>query len=418
MLTRLRPLWGDEGKGTIWLAIGIATTFVFGLALQVLGLHRLGSDEYATFVFALGLGNVANAIAAAIQPVIATRSATGDPTFLPAPPRVLAAGVAMLMLLAVGTLGRSVGALIALAAVSQIPLHALVAVGHGRLQARRAFARLATGLGIWSVARILIVAVMMMSGSAPEAAFVIALPAALLTELALLIGLGAYRGVRWHAAADSGRLFSHYALWALFAWIVNADAVYARLFLSAADAGKYAIAVTLGRQPIYAVAPLAIVLLPVTLNDDAVGQRRRLYAILMTSLLLLVGTWAVLGIRPQMLVDLLAGTSGRADSVLIRGYALLGSLIAAATLLLTFVFALRHAPRTRALAGMAIVYLCVAAAFVHDPRQLLSFQLLAVGPLVLHWAYLGVRATARARRPPHTSEASVLQKPAISSSLL
>ncbi|MHB8645862.1 MAG: hypothetical protein ACYDAR_08755, partial [Thermomicrobiales bacterium] len=75
MLTRLRPLWGDEGKGAIWLTAGIATTFVFGLALQVLGLHRLDTSEYATFVFALGIGNVANAIAAAIQPVIATRSA-------------------------------------------------------------------------------------------------------------------------------------------------------------------------------------------------------------------------------------------------------------------------------------------------------------------------------------------------------
>ncbi len=418
MLTRLHPLWGDEGKGTIWLTAGIATTFVFGLALQVLGLHRLSTGEYATFVFALGIGNVANAIAAAIQPVIATRSATGNQTFLPAPPGILIGGVAILMILAVGTLGRSVGALTALAAISQIPLHAVVAVGHGRLQARRAFARLAIGLGVWSIARILIVVVVMMSGSTPASAFIFALPAALLIELALLIGLGAYHGIRWQPATDSQQLLSHYALWALFAWIVNGDAIYARLFLSAADAGKYAIAITLGRQPIYAVAPLAIVLLPVTLRDDAKGQRRRLYAILMTSLLLVVGTWLVLGVRPQLLVDFLAGTSGRADTVLIRGYAILGSLTAAATLLLTFAFALRHAPRTFALGVTVVVYFCVAAAFVRDPRQLLCFQLLAVGPLVIHWTYLGMRATARASRRPQSSEASVVQNRAISSSLL
>ncbi|MHB8645863.1 MAG: hypothetical protein ACYDAR_08760, partial [Thermomicrobiales bacterium] len=329
-----------------------------------------------------------------------------------------AGSAAILMLLAMGTLGRSVGALIALVAISQIPLHALVAVGHGRLQARRAFARLATGLGTWSIARILIVAVVMMSGSAPVSAFVFALPTALLVELALLIGLGAYHGVRWQPATDSRQLLSHYALWALFAWIVNADAIYARIFLSAADAGKYAIAITLGRQPIYAVAPLAMVLLPVTLRDDAQGQRRRLYAILMTSFLLIVGTWLVLGMRPQLLANFLAGTSGRADGVLIRGYAILGSLTAAATLLLTFAFALRHAPRTVVLAVTVAVYFCIAAAFVRDPRQLLCLQLLAVGPLVIHWTYLGMRATARISRRLHISDARVAENRAISSSLL
>ena len=394
-LTRLRPLWGDEGKGTIWLAAGIATTFIFGLALQVLGLHRLSANDYATFVFALGIGNVANAIAAAIQPVIAARSATGDPTFLPAPPRVLAGGVAILMLLAMATLGRSVGTLTALAVISQIPLHGLVAVGHGRLQARRAFARLATGLGTWSIARILIVAVMMMSGSAPVSAFVFALPAALMVEVALLTGLGAYHGVRWQRALDSSRVLSHYALWALFAWIVNADAIYARLFLSAADAGKYAIAITLGRQPIYAVAPLAMVLLPVTLGAQPVDQRHRLYAILLVCLLLATGTLVVLGIQPQFVVALLTGNVGRSDDALIRGYAVTGSLIAAATLLLTFTFALDRAPRLSGLCITAIIAALAIAALVHGPRQLLTVQLAAVGLLVVQWVCLSMRATRR-----------------------
>lgn len=395
ILTRLRPLWGDEGKGAIWLAAGIATTFVFGLALQVLGLHRLSAGDYATFVFALGIGNVANAIAAAIQPVIATRTATGNQTFLPAPPRVLLGGVAILMILAVGTLGRSVGTLTALAAIAQIPLHATVAVGHGRLQARRAFAQFATGLGIWSIARILIVTIVMAIGSAPVSAFVLALPAALVVELAFLVGLGAYHGIRWQRAPDSSQLLSHYALWALFAWIVNADAIFALLFLSAADAGKYAIAITLGRQPVYAVAPLAMVLLPVTLGAQLASQRHRLYAILLVCLLLATGTFLVLGVQPHFVVALLTGSEGRADNALIRGYAVVGSLIAAATLLLTFTFALDRAPRLSGLCITAVASTLAVAALVHGPRQLLCFQLAAVGLLVVQWTCIGLRATAR-----------------------
>lgn len=395
ILTRLRPLWGDEGKGTIWLAAGIATTFLFGLALQVLGLHRLSAGDYATFVFALGIGNVANAIAAAIQPVIATRTVTGNQTFLPAPPQMLIGGVAILMLLAMVTLGRSVGTLTALAVISQIPLHALVAVGHGRLQARRAFVRLATGLGIWSIARILIVAIVMTIGSAPVSAFVFALPAALVVELAFLIGLGAYHGVRWQRAPDSSQLLSHYALWALFAWIVNADAIYARLCLSAADAGKYAIAITLGRQPVYAVAPLAMVLLPVTLGAQLAGQRHRLYAILLVCLLLATGTFLVLGVQPQFVVALLMGTAGRDDPALMRGYAVLGSLIAAATLLLTFTFALDRAPRLSGLCITGTISTLAIAMLVHGPRQLLGCQLAAVGLLVVQWTWIGLQATAR-----------------------
>lgn len=376
----LRPVWGGEGAGAAWLALATGVAFLLGLALQLIGLRSLDGGDYATFVFALGLGNIAAAVAAAVQPVVAFRAGTARPAFLPARP-------ALLVGLALGTgavaallLAPEVGAAVAVLALLQIPLHTAVGVGVGRLQHARAFARIAVAQVLQMVARIAIVLPWVVAGRASALPFVAALALALLAALALLLAAGAFRGTAWESAADARALLATYALWALVAWLLNADALYARLTLSVADGDAYALALTLGRQPLYAVAPLAVVLLPVTLAADPAEQRARLRAILAVSALLLLGTLLVLAVWTRPLIDLLTGDE-TGDPLLVRGYAVVGSLAAAATLLLTFAFALDRPPRLRLLVALALVPAPVAL-LLDDPRALLALQATVVAALL------------------------------------
>lgn len=400
---RLQPAWGAEGAGLVWLVGGFGSTVVLGLALQLLALRGLSDGDYTTFVFGLGIGNVANAVAAAIQPVVAVRAGTAQPAFLPAAPAPILAVVILTTVAGIGLLTPGVGVLVAAFACLQVPLHAVAAVGLGRLQARRAFAQIAGLNALWSLVRILVVlpAVIVSDGSATV--FVLALPAALAVELVVLALLGAFRGSSWRAAADGRVLRRTYGLWALFGWLLNADAIFARLFLDRAAADAYALAVTLGRQPLYAVAPLALVLLPVTQSGRPAEQRRRLGAILLVSSLLLAGTLLVLGGWPRAIVSVLTGDPDRADATLIRGYAIVGSLGAAATLLLTFAFAMGRMPRLGALTLLALGSGIVAAAVGGDPNRLLIVQAAVVATLVIGSTVLGLRATASTTLAPNAS---------------
>src|SRR5262249_20779372 len=158
-------------------------------------------------------------------------------------------------------------------------LHLLIGIGLGRLQAVRSFVRMAAGLSSWSVARILIVVPAVLLGHGSGTVFLLALPAALLANLLLLLALGGYHAISWQTAEDGSQLLRYYALWALIAWLLNADVFYARLFLSPVHAGEYAVAFTIGRLPLYAVAPLVMVLLPVTLASKPEEQRARYWAV-------------------------------------------------------------------------------------------------------------------------------------------
>lgn len=372
--TRLQPLWGDEGAGVLWLTLGVGVTFILGLVLQLLSLRTLNAGGYATFVFALGIGNIAHAVASAVQPVVAARATTDQAAFLPVSWQTLALAAGLLTPIVVMMLSPAVGWRIALLAVAQVPLHVTVAVGLGRLQAQRQFARLAACLALWSAARCGVATLAIITESGSPTAFVAALPLALLAEAGMLWVLGAYRGCDLRPTADGKPLVTGYALWALFAWLLNADAVFAPRVFSPADADAYAMAFTLGRQPVYAIAPLTTVLLPVTLALDQVEQRPRLFAVLGVTAVLLVGTLVVLGARPNLILALLTGDPASTSAVLLRGYAIIGSVAAGAALLMTFAFALGCPPRLQVLGGLAFSYLLVTAAFVSRPLHLLFAQ--------------------------------------------
>ena len=379
--TGIGAAWGEHGRGAAWLTLGIGATFALGLALQLVGLRVLPEADYATFVLALSIGNVASAVAAAVQPVVSVRASGTDAAFLPA-----AAGRTVLVMLAVtgvaaALLAPGIGWPVALLACLQVPLHALLGVGSGRLQAAHAFRAIAVSLVLLSTVRLVAVVPSGRDGSATAIVFAAALPLALIAALVVVAARGGFRGIPVAAAADGAALLRQYALWVLVAWLINADAVYARLRLPDADAGHYALAFTLGRQPLYAVAPLAMVLLPVARAGHPAEGRGRLRALLAVSGLLAAGTLLLLAPRPDALVVLLAGSDALADPLLIRGYALIGSLAAAATLLLTFAFARDHPPRLGRLAAIAVVGGGTAIGWVDSPRELLAVQAVTVAAL-------------------------------------
>lgn len=394
-LTLLRPLWGDEGAGVLWLALGVGTTFVLGLALQLLGLRTLGNGGYATFVFALGVGNIANAVAGAIQPVVAARAATERPAFLPVSWRVLAIGGLLGTVAAAAALSPGVGPVIALLVVAQVPLHATVAVGLGRLQAQRRFMQMAACLALWSVARfvVAVMAVVVVHGGA--GAFVAALPFALLVEAIVLWLIGAYRCCETRPAADGTSLLVGYGLWALFAWLLNADAVYAPRVLAPSDADAYATAFTLGRQPIYAVAPLTMVLLPVALHPERGEQRSRLFAIFGVTIALLIGTTLLFGARPELVLRLLTGDPASTSPLLLRGYAIIGPVAAGATLLMTFTFALGCPPRPWTMLALALGFLAITIGFVSHSLHLLVVQGLSIAAVTTICALNAMREAFR-----------------------
>ena len=395
-LASVRLIWEDHGGGAAWLTAAIAVTFFLGLGLQLLGLRSLNNGDYSTFVLALGIGNAANALAVAIQPVVAVRASSRQPAFLPGPLRSVLLVTTVATGVTVVLLAGSIGPLGATLVMLQIPLHAVVGVGLGRLQAARSFRRVAASLGIWSLARITIVLPFVAGGAESANIFLAALPGALLVEIAVLARLGAYRQVTLAPARDGGHLLRAYAFWLLFAWLLNQDVVWARLFLSPSDADSYALAFTLGRQPVYAVAPLVNVLLPVTLASASLRlQRRRLWAILLVSTLLLAASFAVFGVAPAPIARLLTGDAASFDATLIRGYVAVGALTAAATLLTTQLFGLGATPRLRVLLiPTALSALAAPVAAGTSALSLLAVQGLIIAALVALFSVQGFKATS------------------------
>ena len=393
----MRPIWGAHGTGIVWLGLGFGVTVSFGLILQLLALRGLSGGGYSTFVAAIGIGNIASAIAVTLQPVVAARSMSGSRAFLPCGPRVTVVAAVTITASVAVLLGLTLGPATGLLAALQLPLHAVAGIGLGRLQARSQFGRMAVALSGWGAMRLVVVGAAVSLGEASPEAFVLALPLALLAELAILWAAGAYRGVGWQAAPDSKQLMRRYAVWGLFAWLMNADALYGGTLLDTAQRDLYAVALTLGRQPVYAVAPLATVLLPAALASTPGSQRARLRSITLVSLLLFVGASLVIGLRPEALVGLLSGGTQPADAMLMRGYVVIGSLTAFASLALTLTFAVGALPDLRRWGSLALLSAAVALLFVATPQALLALQGAVVGSVTAGLAVLAWRATSAHR---------------------
>lgn len=399
---RLGSPWGREYRGLAWLTVSVGLTLVLGLALQLLAIRRLSGGEYATFVFALGLGNVAAAIASAIQPVVAARVHDGSVDgVLPLPPGPLAALTGAATLFVAAVFAPALGFPAALLAVLQVPLHAVVAVGLGSLQGRGSYPALALGYACFAVVRIAFVLLVLPLGRAGEVAFVASLPAGLVATILLLSAFGAFDSRTFRRTVEAARLLPAFATWALASWLLNADAVFARLVLPASEAGHYALAVTLGRQSYYLVTPLMFVLLPVTRAAVGEDQRARFAAIFAVFLVLLAGSAVVLGIAPNAVAGLLTGEDEHGFGTVLRGYAVLGPLGAFASLQLTFLFGLSATPWARGLAALAAVSSPLLALAWSGPAMLAA-QALVLTTLVAWATKRGFEATRLAAGSPPT----------------
>lgn len=390
---RVHRVWASEGHGLISLTLSVGSTFVLGLALQLVAIRHLAPDGYSTFVLALGIGNVAAAVAGAIQPVSATHVLTGaGDGALPLPAGWLACIAIGGTLLAAGALSPQLGFAAASLAVAQLPLHAIVAVGMGELQGRREYLRLAIAYSCFAVVRLGFALLAMAGDRGGETAFVAALPAGLLATIALVGMLGGYRQSSFGTGGSPVRLAVSYTLWAVFAWLLNADAIAARLVLPSNEAGQYALAVTLGRQALYAILPLSFVLLPATQAGDNASQRTRLLAIMGVSAVVLMAAIVALGVAPSEVARLVSGHEKAVVPGVLRGYAVVGSLGALATLEFTFLFALGKTPRLgvlTALTACASGLLMLASSDV----ALLAVQLSVITGLAVWLTLLGFEAT-------------------------
>ncbi len=340
----MSSLWEGEERAITSFGVSIASTFVIGISIQAAAVRILSLSSYSTLVFGLAIGNVANAIASAIQPVVAVGHRTTDERFVPCSVKIIGTFTVLLSTLAVLVMRTSVGLVAAAATVSQVPIHALVAVGQGRLQAKSRLVPLAISVSIFAFIRLVMLFASLVAGVKSIYPFILALPIGLLGTLGYLHVVGAFRQVSWKPIQDKGSVVAGYLLWASLAWLVNADAIYARILLPDDAAGSYAVAFTLGRLPLFAVAPLAMVLLPVTAQRAGTDQTRRLTGIVVAGLVLVFGSLVVLAIQPAFSLTIFTGNDGTASFSIVRLHALIGSFGAVATLLWTFAYASGQRP--------------------------------------------------------------------------
>src|SRR5215203_4768845 len=110
-------LGAHTGDTILLIAVNGIAAFL-SLVLQLIAIRSLPTGEYASFVLTLGIGNVAFALAAAIQPIAAIRLSDVD-GILPPRPLKLAAISGVLLLILWTPLASRIGGALALAVLLQ-----------------------------------------------------------------------------------------------------------------------------------------------------------------------------------------------------------------------------------------------------------------------------------------------------------
>lgn len=381
------------------VSMAVALTFVLGPVLQVLAIRKLGTGDYATFVFALAIGNVANALAASVQPVVAVQVGAGKRgEFLPTG-RMAAAGLVLVVgTLAAAALGQSTGMVVAGLAIAQLPLHAVLGASIGALQGARRFAAVSVTSVAFAPLRLLGALAAVALGHEGVTAFVAALPAALAVSLVVAGLLGAFRAISWSKAAAPRTLLFTYLSWVALAFLVNADAIYARLALPDVEADRYGVAFNLGRLAVFAIAPIATVLLPAAQGSSPSERWQRTIAAAGLTLALGAGLMATVGAFPAQVSDLLTGDGGAGYAALVRVHIIVGTLAALVTLLATLAFAVGVRPPIGVVGGAAVLP-AVVAILSDSPVTLATAQAVAVGFV----AAAMLRAAWAGRRAPETA---------------
>ncbi|MEZ4503920.1 MAG: hypothetical protein R3C39_14955 [Dehalococcoidia bacterium] len=384
--------------GTLLLIAATGGVFASGLVLQLLAIRWLDGAEYARFVLAIGLGNAAGMVAAIVSPVVAEQAANGRARPLPASPRVVALwGIGAGGVL-VALLGFSTDPGLAALAVLQVPLVFAIAVGTGGLQGEIRVSATALSTTVWAATRLGIAVGLALAIVRDDRMFVLGLVLALACQVATLRALGAFRRIEWVPNVDVRGLLRQYATWLTFGWIVNADVIVAPLLLPDGAAGDYALALTLGRQAIYLVAPVAFVLLPISWSRPPWQQRSLLLGVCALGAAVTVAMVLVLTPAPGAVVELLRPDEPLADSMLVRLYALIGGVGAFATLLFVLGAGTRSMPSLRALFAFGLTLGVALVLIGRDSRGLAVTQLLALATIAAWLWRLDWRATSPSPR--------------------
>lgn len=387
MSTSVRHVFGS----LVRLTFGTVLAFSFGICLQIFAVRELDSGDYASFVLALAVGNIANAVGAAVQPVVALRIANGRRDVFPYSLKssvllvvfvALAGGIAL-----TPASGLAIGILISL----QIPLYALIGFGQGRLQGDSRFGALASTLPLFAVGRVGTVVVAFYFGGDGVGIFVLGLLVGLASTVLFLVGMGAYADL---SVADRGfkpALIRPFLWWSSIAWLLNSDAVIGRLGLAEEFARRYSTAFTLGRLPVFSVAPLATLLLPLAAGRGPEGTRQLANRALIVSAAVFAATMILLAAFPGHLIELFEGKPDPAIQNLVRLHAVIGSTAASATLLLNIAFARDNtwSPFPMILVSAALIPITFITG---SPTSLAMAQL-----LILAWLWL--RTTRELIRP-------------------
>jgi hypothetical protein len=366
MLSAAGELWRGR-VALLIVAAGTAITFVLGPTLQVLALRQLDAGGYAVFVLALAVGNIAGAFAGVVQPVVAAGVLDGHAPRIPAKGNVLAfAGLAAV---AGGALALApvIGWWLALIVVLQLPLHFTLGAMLGILQGRRQFGRFSLGATMFAPARLLFAGALAAAGVATGATFAGALTFALALSLVFVGFLGGRDVLATRPGAPPAGTATGLAGWAALAVLLNADVLLSRAMFGDADAGRYALAFSLGRVAYMASVGLAAVWLPLAWRNPA--ARAQTLVATATAALLGAGLFAAVGIAPDAVVEILTGDTSSGYAGLVRAHVFAGTIAALLNLLVVLAFA-RGAPPRASLAIAGLVPAVVMAITDGSPAAL------------------------------------------------
>jgi hypothetical protein len=395
-----------------------------GYSFNLVASRRLGPDGYGAVAALLGLVLIGNVIALALQAVVARRgvsarrdAGTAEAIIMEWANRLAwraGAGLVISGLLAAPLvtawlhLRSPLGA--AAAALTLLPL-TLIGAQLGLLQGAERFHRLAAlyavaGLGKVGGGVVGVVAFESVSGAMACTALGSALAAVVGHQL-VTRGSGAATGQRGTYATGAARETVHaaYALGALFA-LSNVDVVLARHYLSAHDAGLYAVGAVVAKGAFWLPSFVPVIALPGL--ADPLRRRAtaiRALAVVLVSAATLTGGAFAFG---SLVVRMVGGSAYTELGDRVWLFAAAGSLIAVAQTLLYSRLATEDRRAVAPMWGMLLIEMLVIALWRHgSPTEIVTVVVgtalsLAVAGALVEAAEHGVRR----RRDPRSGWAA------------
>jgi hypothetical protein len=391
--------------GGFAVAVALAAANLLGYGFNLVASRRLGPAGYGAVAALLGLVLIGNVIALALQAVVARRAvrarheAEAGSAMVTGWANRLAwrAGVALLVLGLLASplvaawlhLDSPLGAVAV--AVTLLPL-TLIGAQLGVLQGAERFHRLAllyaiAGLGKVGGGVVGVAAIGSVSGAMVGTAIGAGLAAVIGHQL-VTRGAGEPTGERDAQASGAGREVVHaaYALGALFA-LSNVDVVLARHYLSAHDAGLYAVGAVVAKGCFWLPSFVPVMALP-GLADPL---RRRATAVRAFAVVAVSAATLILGAYAfgSLVVRMIGGSAYTELSHRVWLFAAAGSLLAVAQVLLYSRLATEDRRAIAPMWAVVVLEVAVIALWRHgSPSQIVSVVVCAALSLAVAGAFV------------------------------